>query len=126
MEQILVDKIGQQDKNFNFYNCSHYSLPCLTIKNSKLYVCPFAAHIEHYCKKASCVIPEIEGIDYLLVETIQGDIEKIQDFIFTPKSICSYCKIDTPNPIWHKSFKDVIEYEKSLDELYFEDYDRYE
>lgn len=126
MNETLVDKNGTENFINNFYNCSHHSIPCLTIKNSKLYVCPFAAHIEHYCKKANCVIPEIEGIDYLLIKNIAGDIEKIQDFIFTPKPICGYCKHNSALNIWHKSFKDIVEYETTINELYFTDYDRYE
>lgn len=123
--QTLVDTSGQQNKKKNFYYCSYHSLPCLTLKNNKIFICPFTAHREHYEKKAGIILPLIEGEDYLNLADIKGNLDILQDFCFTPKNSCHYCNQTADEWIWHLSHEDITEYTIPLSELYFTDYDRY-
>lgn len=123
--QTLVEPKGFYSKEDNFYNCRNHKLPCLTIKDSKLYICPFCAHVEHYCKKANCSIEEVEGIDYLDLAKMTS-LDELQTFCFTPKNYCSYCRQNVDAYAFDESKKDLKEYTCGLRELYAKDYERYE
>ena len=123
--QTLVEPKGFYPKEDNFYNCRNHKLPCLTIKNSKLYICPFCAHVEHYCKKTNCNIKIIEGIDYLDLNKMTS-LDELQTFCFIPKNYCSYCRQDVAAYPFGESKKDLKEFTYSLRELYIKDYERYE
>lgn len=88
--QTLVDINGSQDAEKNFYHNCHHQLPCFTLKDYKIYECPFAAHIDHFCKKFNIDIPLIENNDYLPLETLT--LDKLEQFSYQPKNICKYCK----------------------------------
>lgn len=124
-KQTLVNINGHLNKHNNFFNCSNHKLPCLTLKNHKLYICPFCAHIEHFCKKANMSIPEEKGTDYLLVTDIKNNLDILQDFCFTPKNYCKYCVQYTPAFAFGLSNRDTLEYTESFEDLYFKYYDRY-
>ena len=124
MLESIVNENGKENYIDNFYNCGHHLIPCLTLKQDKMFLCPFAAHVRHYFNKANKPYP-IQEQDYLLIESIQNDIEKIQDFIFTPKPICAYCQHQSDLVIFSKSFRDLKEYNTSLQQMYFDDYERY-
>ena len=100
-------------------------LPCFTVEEDKLFVCPFASHSKHYFQKCKQTYP-ITKFDYLNIADIQGDIELLQDFIFTPKPICSYCRHDGELREFKKSTRTVEEYSYTLPELYFNNYLQYE
>ena len=125
MMQTIVDEEGTGNYVDNFFNCCRHQIPCLTLKDYKLYMCPFAAHVEHYFKKCGKPMPESEG-DYIDIRSLGGDLDKLQEFCFTPKPICSYCYHGGSATVWHRSFRDVTEYNTLLSELYFNDYNRYE
>lgn len=125
-KETLVDPDGLGNKHNHFFNCINHKLPCLTLKDYKLYICPFCAHVDHYCKKAGIEIEEIENIDYLDINKINNNLDILQKFCFTPKNYCSYCYFDSDTPIFTKSKKDILEFTSSLYDLYFRDYSRYE
>ena len=52
------------------FNCVNHKLPCFTLRDKKLYICPFSAHLHIYCEKANITIKEIKYIDYLPIEEI--------------------------------------------------------
>lgn len=60
----LVNVDGTENGKENFFSCSKHKLPCFTIKNKKIYICPFSAHIEHFCDRFNVSIPEHPS-DYL-------------------------------------------------------------
>jgi hypothetical protein len=74
MNETLVSKNGDEDYIANFYNCNHHNLPCLTIVQDKLFLCPFAAHVKHYFIKANKPVPITEQ-DYIKIEDINNDID---------------------------------------------------
>lgn len=121
--QTLVDISGSQDMNDKFFNKCHHQLPCFTLQDYKIYECPFAAHIRHFIKKFHVDIPEVEWSDYIPLKELT--LDKLEHFAYQPKNICKYCKTGE-NWIWHLSDGSFNEYTKSLIELYFEDYEKYE
>lgn len=125
MQSTLVDEKGEENYIDNFYNCYKYNLPCLTLKNYKLYICPFQAHVIHYYKKCNKEIPVFQE-DTLDIRDIKNNLDILQTFCFTPKKMCKYCKRNSNTWIWHKSDRDIIEFNTPLSELYFSDYPRYE
>lgn len=125
-KQTLVNLPGSLNKHFNFFNCTNHKLPCLTAKDNKLYICPFCAHVEHFCKSAKILIPEEENIDYLDITKIQGNLDLIQKFIFTPKNYCKYCAQHTDAVPYQESSKNITEFTTRIKQLYFKDYNQYE
>lgn len=121
--QTLVDVEGKQDKEKSFFKNCHHQLPCFTLKNYKIYECPFAAHIEHFSKKFNINIPEIKNEDYLELKDLT--LEKLEKFSYQAKNICKFCK-PGQNWVWHTSTREYNEYTKTLNELYFSDYKKYE
>lgn len=126
MHQTLVDESGQQDKEFNFFHCGNYTLPCFTLKDFKLYICPFSAHFALYSQKSGFIYNEQENIDYLDVRKVKNNMDIIQDFCFTPKDYCQYCKQTNATWIWQKSSRDAFEFNTELQDMYLKDYPRYE
>ncbi len=124
-KQTLVQPYGDLDAHYNFFNCVNHKLPCFTLKDHKLFICPFSAHINLYCEYTNEKIPLIKDKDYLLISEIQNDLDKIQTFCFTPKAICGYCK-PGPSVPYTDSMRDKVEFELTINELYFRDYPRYE
>lgn len=124
-KQTLVEPYGDLDSHYNFFNCVNHKLPCFTLKDHKLFICPFSAHINIYCAHTKENIPLIKNKDYLMVSDIKNNMDLIQTFCFTPKPICSYCK-PGPSIPYSDSLKDRIEFELTIRELYFRDYPRYE
>lgn len=114
-----------EDPIANFYNCSHHMLPCFTVEEDKLFVCPFASHSKHYFKKCKQDYP-ITEFDYLKIADIQNDIELLQDFIFTPKPICAYCRHESELREFKKSTRTIQEYNSTMSELYWHNYPQYE
>lgn len=125
-KQTLVEPSGSLDPHNNFFNCILHKLPCFTLKNNKLYICPFTAHLEHFCKKFNEHIPEIPWDDYLPVEEIKGNMDLVQKFIFTPKNLCRYCNPCADSFPYADSKQDYTEFTVSKRLLYFKDYNRYE
>lgn len=125
MMQTIVNEEGTENYIDNFFNCCRHEIPCLTLKDYRLYICPFAAHVNHYFEKCGKTTPECSK-DYIDIRTLKGNLDKLQEFCFTPKPICSYCHHGGSPTIWHKSFRDITEYNTLLHELYFNNYERYE
>ena len=57
----------------------HVKKPCLTLKDYKIYECPFAAHFDHFCKCSNMENPLVEG-DYLDLNTIT--LDKLESFCY--------------------------------------------
>ena len=124
MQQSLVDDAGYQNPIETFFYCHFYQLPCFQIKDFKLYICPFSANVDNYCKKFSINIPEDET-DYLNLKDIT--LDKLHKFCFSPKNKCKYCdqrhQSDWP---WHLSDKTKKEYNiPNTIQYYFSDYEYY-
>lgn len=123
--QTLVEPNGSIDGHYNFFNCLNHKLPCFTLKDYKLFICPFSAHIDIYCKKANEKIPLIKDNDYLVISEIKNNLDKIQTFCFSPKHICNYC-MPSPSVPFMESDKSIAEFETPINILYFKDYKKYE
>lgn len=122
-DQTLVDITGSQDANRNFFHACHHQLPCFTIKDYKIYECPFAAHINQFKKRFNIDIPDIEDVDYLDLRTLT--LDRLEEFAYQPKNICKYC-LQGYDWVWHRSNRSYEEYTLPLSELFFSDYDTYE
>ena len=121
-DQTLVDVTGSQDMNETFFKNCHHQLPCFTLRDYKIYECPFAAHIIAFKKKFNVDIPEIEGIDYLNLKTLT--LDQLEEFSYKPKNICKYCKPGS-QWVWHKSNRSYEEFTMTMKELFFEKYEEY-
>lgn len=126
MHQTLVDESGSQNKENNYFYCGNYTLPCFTLKDYKLYICPFSAHLPLYTQRTGLNIKTIPNIDYIDIREVHNNLDLIQDFCFTPKNYCKYCKSTNSHWIWQKSFKDPVEFNTDLLDMYLTDYPRYE
>ena len=125
MRQQLVNEAGTTDINeVYFHKCPH-QLPCFTLKNYKIYICPFSAHLDIYRKKYNVNIPEDES-DYLRLEDINS-LDDLHNFIFKPKNICRYCDgtMSEASWIWHKYYDTKSEFIVPMEDAYFRDYDFY-
>ena len=121
--QTLVDVTGSQDMEQSFFKNCHHQLPCFTLKDFKIYECPFAAHISAFKKKFNVDIPDIEGVDYLSLETLT--LDALENFSYQPKNICKYCK-PGQGWVWHRSDRTYQEFTETVNELYFSNYPLYE
>lgn len=121
--QTLVDPTGSQDPNQFFRAGCHHRLPCFTLRDYKVYECPFSAHLEIFCKKFNIDIPDIEDSDYLDLHTLT--LEKLEQFSYQPKNRCKYCK-QGEFWCWHPSDKSLEEFTEKLSDMYFSNYQRYE
>lgn len=125
-KQTLVEPSGSLNGHFNFFNCANHKLPCFTLKDYKLFICPFAAHINIYNENLGENIPLIKNDDYLDIREINNDLNLLQKFCFSPKNICKYCSQNTIAVPYGPSYKDNVEFEIPIFKLYFQDYRRYE
>ena len=123
MNESLV-ATTQQDADFNFYNCTHHAIPCFSVKNKRLYICPFSTHVNRFSDANNLNIPD-DDLNSLALEDIKGDMDKVQDFCFTPKPICGYCEYNSHTLPWNKSSKEVNEYFEQIFDLYYNNYDKY-
>lgn len=119
----LVNLEGSEDAEHNFFNCSKHKLPCFTLKNKKIYICPFSAHIEHFCKKFNKNIPDPPE-NYIDL-TKKVSLQDLQDFCFKSKPICKYCKEGDPN-IWDYANYQIDDYTKTNKELFLTNYGLYQ
>lgn len=125
MRQQLVNENGDTDPAKAYYQYCPHEIPCFTLKNYKIYICPFSAFLDIYCKKYNLNIPEEEE-DYLRLEDINS-LDDLHNFIFSPKKICKYCDATLPTAswLWHKCYNIKSEFTVSMENAYFEDYDFY-
>ena len=110
MRQQLVNENGNTDPVKAYYQYCPHEIPCFTLKNYKIYICPFSAFLDIYCKKYNLNIPEEEK-DYLQLEDINS-LEDLHNFIFSPKKICKYCDATLPTAswLWHKCYNIKLEF----------------
>lgn len=125
MSETLVDPINLKNKNINFQHCHWYTIPCLTLKEYRIYLCPFAAHINHYFKAAGL---EIKTDNFSTLLDIRHPIsyEQLKQVSKQPTEACQYCQQDSAVVPYHKSYQDIIEYTCGSQDLYYLDYPRYE
>ena len=67
------------DKEYNFFNCTHYQLPCFTVKDEKLFFCPFAAHISKLAEQYNLNI-SITNKDFLYLDDIKNNLDILNNF----------------------------------------------
>ena len=101
---ISLDK----DNISHYSNCSLYTLPCLIVKNYKVFICPFAACAS--ILQQHNINLDLDQTNYLDLYDITE--EKIIDFILNEeKSLCHYCQQGTKaNQYWAQG-------QTSLDQL---------
>lgn len=124
MGQTIIN-INPEDAKENFYNCKRYNLPCFTLKDYKLYFCPFAAYAPKFMNQQGLTLQENDGIDFLYLDDINNNLDILQDFCFTPKMICSYCHSKIYDIPWIKSKLDPREFFITILDLYYLNYEEY-
>lgn len=117
-DKTTVNPKGNEDIN-NFFKCHRDNKYYFTLKDYKIYYCPFAAYVNNYNLYFDQSIP-ITSLDSLDLNTFT--LEELENFANVPKNICKYCK---PAEIvnWNLSNKQQNEFDKALSELYFIDKD---
>ena len=115
-DKTTINKNGTEDIN-NFYKCNRDNKYYFTLKDYKIYYCPFAAYINNYNQYFGQSIP-IDFTDFLDLNTLT--LEKLETFANTPKNICKYCK-SAETVKWNLSNRQQNEFDKTLAELYFID-----
>lgn len=115
-DKTTINKNGTEDIN-NFYKCNRDNKYYFTLKDYKIYYCPFAAYINNYNQYFGQSIP-IDFTDFLDLNTLT--LEKLEIFANTPKNICKYCK-SAETVKWNLSNRQQNEFDKTLAELYFID-----
>ncbi len=120
--QPAVDIYGTQDAEYQFYNECHVKKPCLTLKNYKIYECPWSAHLNNFCNFVNIEIPEIKDDDYLDLHTVT--LEQLEEWCYKPKNRCKYCKLGSPW-MWHPSSRSIEEWTWDLYDYYVSRYDEY-
>lgn len=120
--QPAVDIYGTQNAEYQFYNECHVKKPCLTLKNYKIYECPWSAHLNNFCDFVGINIPEIKDDDYLDLHTVT--LEQLEEWCYKPKNRCKYCKLGSPW-MWHPSSRSIEEWTWDLYDYYINRYDEY-
>lgn len=86
----IVNIEGTEDP-LQFYDCAKAILPDFTIKNYKMYKCPFSCCVHHITDcNPDIIIPEEEN-DYLDIRTMT--LEDIYHFTFEPNNTCKYLSL---------------------------------
>lgn len=112
-----VDEKGTQ----NTTECKKQVLPCIFIRNYKVYMCPFAGTIHIYNNYCNKNIP-ITKNDYISIYDLT--FNKLKDFISKyPQDICKYCTNGAP---MYWSTNNYNEYKEiNPIDLFFKNYDEY-
>ncbi len=119
----LINPEGNEDKN-QFYACSKARFPIISLRDGKIYKCPFAAcSIEINNTSNSFKLEETQN-DFIYVDDIS--IEKLNNFIITPNDICAYCKENNYNFIWRPYNYDETSFFYSLRDYFLYDYNTYD
>ncbi|MGF6375090.1 glycosyltransferase involved in cell wall biosynthesis [Clostridiales Family XIII bacterium PM5-7] len=118
-----VNPEGTEDQT-QFYTCTKTQTPVLSLKEGKIYKCPFSCcsgNITNIHEKI--VIPETEN-DYLDIREIT--IERLDAFCHTPNDRCKYCvESGSGSWLWRPYDGDENSYLYSLKDYYLYDYDQY-
>lgn len=98
---FTIDKTASQKSFFERKDCVLVTIPCFTLLNYKIYICPFSAYLQ-FCDN------DIKNYNFLdLMEDINfNDLIK---FCNCEKQICKYCKFDCP-VLWNLSDRCKEEY----------------
>ena len=112
----LIDLNGKSENKY----CQKYNLPCLTLKDYKIFICPFSAHLNIYCNKKNI---QIKNNDFILLDE-NLNIDKLKEFCLSKKNICNYCFQKIETRFWNKNFY-ADEYIKDSKELFLNDYQTY-
>ena len=105
--QNPVNEIPKYTSEYAYSKCSKYRIPCLCIRNYKIYSCPFGATIHLYNERFNKCIEPKEG-DYLDIET--ADIDKLREFVRKgPKHLCQYCDHECLPVYWSSKGYSAIE-----------------
>ena len=113
----LIDLNGKSENKY----CQKYKLPCLTLKNYKIFICPFSAHLDIYCNKKNI---RIKNNDFILLNE-DLNIDKLKEFYLSKKNICNYCFQEIETRFWNKHIY-IDEYTKNNKELFLKDYKTYD
>lgn len=121
----IINIEGTEDKT-QYYTCGKTQPPVFTIKDYKIYKCPFVCCVGNITNiNKNINIPETEK-DFLNIFTF--DFNDLKNFCYTPNDRCAYCKenADDDHWLWHKWDNNVNNYFYSLKEYYLYDYETYE
>lgn len=121
----IVNTQGTENPN-QFYKCAKAILPDFTIRDYKMYKCPFAccSHRITDCNP-NIIIPEDES-DYLDIRTMT--LDDIYKFTFEPNNICKYCSNEYFNNMgfWHQIDNKNTNYLYTLKDYFLYRYEIYE
>lgn len=122
----IVNPYGTEDKE-QFYTCTKTQPPVFTIRDYKLYKCPFCCCIDNITNvNKNIVIPETEN-DYL--DVLNFTFEELVEFCYKPNDRCAYCKEiynDNNYWLWHQQHNNKNNFLYDLKDYYLYDYDEYE
>lgn len=109
--------VSQHPHDFveQFYNCTAQALPCTSIRDYKIFECPFATMVDVYNKRFNRNIP-LTGLDSISLFDVK-DLSTLRDFLIKPKPICGYCKCGRGMFLWRESDRSFDEYSFTPDEL---------
>ena len=103
-----INLLGDSDRLYNYSHCTHYALPCFTIRNKNLYMCPQSATLDIFYNKFNGECPLQLG-DYIPLE----DLTEERLFIFLeegPITACSFCvQTEDRTYCWTNKVQNVIE-----------------
>lgn len=120
----IINPEGTESK-MQFYTCTKTQPPVLTLKDFKLYFCPFGCCSSEITNLYPQIkIPKIKDIDYLDIREYL-DFHKLYNFCMTPKEICRYCGEDTDAYIWRRYDKNSENYLYNIKEYFLYDYNNY-
>ena len=106
--------------------CNKYKIPCLFIRDYKLYLCPFAGCIHNYNNHFNKSIP-ITKDDYIDMHELTYD--KLQDFLSQKnKNICNYCSQKLSSLFWsHNNYNKIEDYQEiDWKQMFLTDYEKYD
>jgi hypothetical protein len=89
MWRYPLDLDGKQSLKTSYNICSQVNR-CITMKDGIIYSCNTIAGIEHFNKYFNTKL-EVTSRDILKLHDVEN-INKIYDFLYTPKPFCRYCK----------------------------------
>ena len=121
-----VDVHGQQPSFAERKFCGFHSLPLLSMEDYKIYICPFAAHIDLFNQSGYEQVP-ISKKDYIDIRDDNVNIETLINFCETDKDICKYCRSNDNHAesLWRPSSRKRKEFTRSQAELFADDYEEY-
>lgn len=124
-ERIVIDPKGTQDLKLA-YQCDRHRLPTLTLKESKIYLCPTSMCIPEIVNLNKNIKIDFNKNNFLKLEDL--NLQNLDIFCNQPKDICKYCdQTKKEATLWSLYDKNnQYHYQYSLKDYFLKDYDTYE